>query len=246
MIYLKKYFKLHPYVKIVDGVKCSAIYNLFKGKVFSITKKEFDFLKECEKGIPLEEIQNVDYEFVSDLKNNGLGLTYEGNVVINKEIYGVPKAVSKMFKQVSLDKLFIEITNKCNLNCKFCKEDNILFRKTGCKKWPSYSQSISLDEWEKIISEAKILGCKNFIIIGGEPFLEYENFKKIVTYIRKDNTENTKITVFTNGTLLDNNEIINYIKNNNLNLCIQILENNDTKYEKISEKKVFLVKFIML
>ncbi|MDR1240678.1 MAG: radical SAM protein [Oscillospiraceae bacterium] len=232
---MKKYFRLHPYVKVIDGIKECALYNLFKGEVFSISKDEYRMLNDCENSIPLDEIENIDYKFISDLKDNGLGLDYETKMFVNKNIYGLPQVVNDVFKRVFLNKLFIEITNECNFNCEFCKNDNILFRKTGCKKWPSYNEKLSIEEWSEIISEAKNLGCKNFVIMGGEPFLKFKKLKEIVSLIiHFNNNDDIKIIVFTNGFLLDDEKILNYIKHNNITLCIQILADNDLTYEKIS------------
>lgn len=233
-INLKKYFKLHPYVKAVNGKQKCAIYNLLKGEVFSITQDKYDMLSNCENGVPLNEINGIDYSFISDLKTHGLGLDYENNVFINKNFYGFPQAVNNTFEKITLNRLFIEITNECNLNCKFCKEDNILFRKTGCKRWPSHNRDISLEEWKKIILEAKNLGCKNFLIMGGEPLLEFDKLKQIVSYICDSNANDINIIVYTNGVLL-NDEKIKYVKQNNISLCIQVLSDNNLTYKKISE-----------
>lgn len=230
---MKKYFRLHPHVRLVDGTKKCAIYNIFKGEVFSISKDKYQVLCDCEKNIPLSEIVNVDYDFISNLIDNGLGLTYDDKVFVNKDIYGYPQSISNIFKQVSLNRLFVEVTNKCNLNCKFCNEDNILFRKTGCKKWSAESDEISLGKWKDIIEEAKGLGCKNFVITGGEPFLEFEKLKEITSYIHNDNFKDNNIVVFTNATLFDD-EKLSYIKQNNMSLCIQILASDNYKYTEIS------------
>lgn len=175
---MKKYFRLHPYVRLVNGTQKCAIYNTFKGEVFSITKDEYKILRDCENNIPLNKIAGVKYDFIYKLIDNGLGLTFDNKVFISKNLYGYPQSINNIFKKVSLNRLFIELTNKCNLNCKFCKEDHVLFRKTGCKKWPSEPDKVPPSKWKDIINEAKMLGCKTFIITGGEPFLEFEKIKK--------------------------------------------------------------------
>ncbi len=134
-----------------------------------------------------------------------------------------------------MDNLFIELTNECNLNCEFCNYDNVLYRKTGCKRWESKLSPLRENEWEKIIDEAIKLNCNNFIIIGGEPFFYYDKLKKIVKYINKN--ENKKITIFTNGVLLNNDEIIKFIRKNNINICLQLLSDNNFTYEKICKVK---------
>ncbi len=236
---MKKYFRLHPYVKSVSGDKKCSVYNILNGDVFCISKNEYDILQKCEQNIPLDEIENIDYKFISNLKSNGLGLIYNGKVYICEDFYGIPSTLNDTLSSITLNSLFIEITNQCNLNCKFCKCDDILYRKTGCKKWPSNRKALSIEQWKDVICQAKNLRCKNFIIIGGEPLLEFEKLKEIVKYIDESNDPDTRITIYTNGTLL-NDEKINFIKHHNINVCVQILSDNNLTYQEITgEKRVF-------
>lgn len=236
---MKKYFRLHPYVKAVDGDKKCSVYNILNGDVFAISKIEYEILKKCEQNVALDEIKDIDYKFISNLKSNGLGLTYNKPVYINEDFYGIPHTLSDVFDSVTLNSLFIELTNKCNLNCKFCKCDNVLYRKTGCKKWPSEKGPLSVEEWKDLISQAKNLRCRNFIIIGGEPLLEFEKLKEIVKYIKSGNMPDTKITIYTNGVLLDD-EKIDFIKQHNISICMQLLSDNNQTYQVITgEKGVF-------
>lgn len=235
---MKKYFRLNPYVHISEGNNECAIYNNLNGKVYGISNEEYHMLNKCEQNVPLKKINNINYDFILNVKNNGLGLDYDSQVFINREFYGTSKALKKILKRNLLDNLFIELTNECNLNCEFCNYDNILYRKTGCKRWESKFSPLSENEWEKIIDQAIKLQCSNFIIIGGEPFFNYGKLKKIVEHINKH--ENMRITIFTNGVLLNNDEIIKFIKRNNIKICLQILSDNNSTYKIICKsEKIF-------
>ncbi len=65
---MKKYFRLHPYVHMSKGNNECAIYNNLNGKVYSISIEEYNMLNKCEQNIPLNEISNINYEFMLNVK----------------------------------------------------------------------------------------------------------------------------------------------------------------------------------
>jgi len=84
----------------------------------------------------------------------------------------------------------INPTNKCNLNCIFCRPkgyDNI--KETG----------LSAEKWVNIIEEAGKLGVKYCDILGGEPFVEPKKVIHIMEAIKKQGMSGITVT---NGTLL--------------------------------------------
>lgn len=85
-------------------------------------------------------------------------------------------------------KIYLEITNVCNLNCDFCPKT---IRK---------SEFMSFDLFKKIILETKYL-CEEFTLhLMGEPLL-HPNFSDIINFAQK---EGVKINLTTNGTLIEN------------------------------------------
>lgn len=229
---MKNYFRLHPYAKLVKGQYECAIYNTLEGKVYSITNKQYHLLNKCEKNESIKFLSEEDKNFIFDLLNKNLGIYYDNPTYIDGIFYGMPSASFELIQKNGLNRLFIELTNQCNLNCKFCEPTNTLYRKTGCKRWNTSLPTVSIDKWKDIILSAKNLGCKKFIIIGGEPFIEFEKLKKIVDYIQPDKT--VSITIFTNGILLNQSNIIEFIKENNIHLCIQIFSDNKETYSQIT------------
>ncbi len=83
-------------------------------------------------------------------------------------------------------KIYIEITNQCNLNCSFCP-------KTGRKPYTMYPE-----EFSRIIEKTKDHGQNFYLHVMGEP-TAHPQFDKILQ-ICKLNSIQTNIT--TNGTLL--------------------------------------------
>ncbi len=84
-------------------------------------------------------------------------------------------------------KFYIEITNRCNLDCSFCP-------KTGRKL-----EYMPVERFEKIIDEVKGFGYNFYLHVMGEP-TSHPHLEQILK-ICKENNIRTNIT--TNGTLLD-------------------------------------------
>ena len=89
-------------------------------------------------------------------------------------------------------KIYVEITNKCNLNCSFCSKDDL-------KK-----KEMSPDEFRIVIDKIKKYTDNIYLHVKGEPLL-HSKLDEILT-ICDDNNINVRIT--TNGTLLEKNKDI--------------------------------------
>lgn len=99
---------------------------------------------------------------------------------------------------VSLNKLTLLITKRCNLWCRTCD-----YRATRNK----YSE-INLDQITQLISDAHELGLKQLVLTGGEPMLRKEIYD-ILDYASSLNVHNT---VISNGTLIGEAEVDKLLK----------------------------------
>ena len=112
------------------------------------------------------------------------------------------------------NKIYIEITNKCNLTCSFCSKDILPKRE------------MTPSEFEEIIYKVKNYTDIVYLHVKGEPLL-HSNLDEILTIC--DNN-NIKVNITTNGTLLMNKKNIllnHYIRKINISLHC---ENNYTNY----------------
>ena len=102
-------------------------------------------------------------------------------------------------------KVYIEITNVCNLNCSFCPKH---------KRIPKIMNS---SEFEKILQITHNRGDNFYLHLMGEP-TSHTEFKEILNICNK---YNIKVNVTTNGTLLDkagNILIENQVRSVNISL----------------------------
>jgi len=91
----------------------------------------------------------------------------------------------KAYRSGNLRSIALDVTNKCNMNCRFCYAD------TFARKEP-----ISLDILKKALDEAYEMGVCHYILQGGEVFADYERLKKIMAMIHPDETY---INIVSNG-----------------------------------------------
>ena len=111
----------------------------------------------------------------------------------------------KLYKRV-----YIEITNVCNLNCKFCP-------KTIREK-----RYMRVDEFKLIINKIKDYTDYIYLHIKGEPLM-HPNLEEIVDIIAKNNLQ---INITTNGRLLkDKLDIINSKKIRQINISLHSFNN---------------------
>ena len=86
-------------------------------------------------------------------------------------------------------KIYIEITNKCNLNCSFCSKNN---RKI---------KEVSVEEFEYIVKKIDKYTDYLYLHVKGEPLL-HKNLDGILNVARK---YKKRVNITTNGSLLEKN-----------------------------------------
>ena len=84
--------------------------------------------------------------------------------------------------------VYIEITNRCNLNCRTCYNRSGLNRET---------KELTVEQIEAIISTLARYGAKRFLLSGGEPSL-HSDFHRVLTLI--DKYPDYSFGIVTNGT----------------------------------------------
>lgn len=127
-------------------------------------------------------------------------------------------------------KIYVEITNRCNLNCSFCSLDN------------REKRELSLQEFDTILDKIRHYTDTIYLHVKGEPLL-HTKLNKILDITKK---YNLKVKITTNGTLLkqriDTLQKYNNIKQINISLHS---ENNLKDYfENVFESSDILSKNI--
>jgi MoaA/NifB/PqqE/SkfB family radical SAM enzyme len=104
--------------------------------------------------------------------------------------------------RASLDMLWLELTAKCNLNCKHCYADAGVTR--------PLEGDMTLEDWLATVDEALEIGASAFQLIGGEPTL-HPHFRTLLDHIGKANPR--VLEVYTNATRLTD-DLVGCLKDN--------------------------------
>lgn len=95
--------------------------------------------------------------------------------------------------------LYIEITNRCNLNCRTCYNRSGLNRET---------HEISLDELQQIVEHFRPYGLERVLLAGGEPTL-HSDFDAFLDWMEQ--TSDLAFGIVTNGTVF-NEKLIDFTR----------------------------------
>lgn len=220
------YYRLNGDCLYLTSDDSGTVYDLSIGKEYHITDKtEKEILRLLEENVSIEDLEesythNTVNNLIQRLNKNKLGRFFETKVHIEK-IKTINMSLVKMGKTSinNIGRIGIELTGKCNLDCKFCSQDNIVYRRCGCKKW-DYSRELSDEKWEVIFS-------------GGELLIRENLLKNLC---REFYQNNIKVKMFTNATLI-NEDIAHFLKENNVDLAINIISNNESLYDSIARKQ---------
>jgi radical SAM protein with 4Fe4S-binding SPASM domain len=100
-----------------------------------------------------------------------------------------PAAVMEAVKHNRLLTLEIEFSLRCNFKCPYCY----------VPKPDYFRDELTIDEIQDVILQAKALGARKIIILGGEPTI-YPHLNQMIQFIRSLDLE---VELFTNGTGVD-------------------------------------------
>ncbi|MEM3594726.1 MAG: radical SAM protein [Candidatus Jordarchaeaceae archaeon] len=92
-----------------------------------------------------------------------------------------------------LSELFVEVTDRCLLNCQHCSTE----------AWPGGKQEIPFFNLLKLIDEGIHLGLRAFSVSGGEPFL-YPEIMPLIRYAKK---KKLFLSLYTCGIILNGKKI---------------------------------------
>ena len=131
-------------------------------------------------------------------------------------------------------KIYIEITNICNLNCSFCSIDN------------REKKSITKEHFEEILKKINNYTDYIYLHVKGEP-LTYPNLKDLLDIAEKYNKQ---VNITTNGTLLkDKKELLKHPSIRQINISLHSENNKDNYLEDIIEtieelkNKIIILRF---
>ena len=110
---------------------------------------------------------------------------------------------------VMIDKVFFDITQYCNGECKYCFTNSV-------KLSQKYNKELTNDEIIDVLNDLYKIGIEKISIGGGEPFLK--NIEEIIEKINKE----IKVSITSNGTILSKKFLEQFKLNKNIKLTISL------------------------
>ena len=200
------------------------------------------------KDIPYCSLPNIDDRMIFNGAKEGKtklkqcrGCRYEKRCagVLNKylKVYGDQEI--KTVKDLPLE-VMIEVEPRCNFNCGFC------FNKNSFAKQGRDIKTFTTSQVKKIIEAIAQAEVKIIRFTGGEPLLRKDIFE-LMEYAK---SKGLRVRLNTNGSLIDNKEIVKKLNNLISSILIPIESYNDkeesliTGYPHSLEKKIKAIKLL--
>lgn len=231
MTFIKHNYKkdrYYPYlVKNINGDYY--LYNITTNAIFLMDEIAYKLLVEEE------DPQGQEYEeTLKFLEDNFVLVTPENDNKL-KDIY---TRVVNNKKALNSTGLTLMITQQCNLRCKYCYGKDGEYSNKGIMDFSVAKRAVDF-----FVNQAPS-DALGICFFGGEPLINFDLIKEVITYIRSIENSTTKRFTFamtTNGTLI-NKEIRKFIEDNKISLTISIdgtQEMNDVNRYYANKKGIY-------
>ena len=236
------FFILNPDMKIVKGSERDICHSLLDGKTYYFDGEYKRIIRLLLERKSVEEIKRYeDNQLVEKVKkfllDKHIGIFDEKNDVyvktINKSFF---KDSDERMKKFEIYSVMVRLNTKCNLSCSYCSINNDKLI-APCMCFCSDENSVN-PYLDMIIQQALKLGVRCIEIIGGEPFLDKE---KLYSVLKKFSETEIRFVIYTNGLLLEEEDIIELAKNN---IYIVIVAHTflDTNERQLGEERGYVKK----
>lgn len=144
---------------------------------------------------------------------------YNKAPILEGYVYSFEEATNSRNKNEILT-IRVETSHVCNLKCKYCCN----------RSGQALENEISFERIKQLILEAKELGAKSIIVIGGGEPTIYHSFKKLIVFI---NDNNLIPVIFTNTQTMSL-ELAKFLYEHNVSVIIKL----DSLVESIQDEMV--------
>lgn len=187
------------------------VYDRETNSILEVTGDEFiAFLRIQEKSATKQ-----DFEMLCKFQEKGFCM--ESKL---KAIQHPQSDIAKYYLENRIEKITLQVTQNCNLRCSYCAYSDSYFQRSHSNMVMTYDTMVRSVEF--LMRHSSNSPTVDIGFYGGEPFLEFENIKKLVEYIM-ENYPFKEITysITTNGTIFTD-EIISFLEKNDFGVTISI------------------------
>lgn len=233
---------MKPFIYYFETPKNKYFYDVNSNAIVRVSPDLYDFLKS---GHFLEGSDVTVSEEIVALMQAGMLGANQWKCIEHPETELLKEKLDG-----SIDTLTLQVTQQCNLRCKYCPYSGSYYnRKHSNANMNIETAKKAIDFYIKHSYDRKTL---NIGFYGGEPLIQFEMIKELVEYARSQG-EGKEVEFFmtTNATLL-NEEKIRFLADNKFNLAISLdgpREMHDKNRENVNgegsfDKVIQSVRFI--
>lgn len=212
-----------PHIHMFNLYNNYYMYDVNSNSIFEIPKEIHDYLSV----VMSIDNQTVLQELYDELSfNSKKGLEYFSKQGLLKPVQNTIKfehVETNRLEEIyngNLKNITLQVTQNCNLRCKYCVYSGSYSNRTHTNKRMSFETAKkALDFFNTHSSNNKKLTIGFY---GGEPLLEFDLIKKSIEYAKEIfYGKELFFTMTTNGTIM-NEKIIELLSDNNLHLVISL------------------------
>ncbi|KPJ72920.1 hypothetical protein AMJ52_04595 [candidate division TA06 bacterium DG_78] len=241
------YFRFSPECHYVKGSIRGTLYSIITGKVIHFSKVETEIVNCWLTNERVDTVESkypkVANELLNHLISEGLGFLYSTPVYTqpyepNQPYYKLDESVEP---PPVIKNVFIQLTDRCNANCLFCKNKDYYVSRgcITCLRWgqgqyrdAKTTNKLNNDNMEKLLNQLAGLETQVLSFSGGNPLMEWA---KLVDIVKKTTQYRPSIRflVHTNGFGL-NEKIAKDAVELNIRFNFTVFSDSQEGYQKIT------------
>jgi radical SAM protein with 4Fe4S-binding SPASM domain len=198
----QRFFFLDSLHVFVSGSGRSVLYDLQTGDVIALDAENGRVLAASERGLPCNEIADkIDLsptrvtQVLEEFESRQFGRFVPSAIHVEKAKIGRPVPPRTMNPQrPTIQRLFVEIGNQCDLECAFCAEPTL----RSCLTCSSSADSaMSLDDLLVLLDRFAGMDVLHLIVCGGDPLIERKRLARLTAFWNEKS--GGRLSVITNG-----------------------------------------------
>lgn len=206
-----------PFIKLFETVGSYYIFDVNTTSIIRIDEELYNSLNAFLAGrITWEQMGKEALDRIEKLKRQG----FLKKCDLDTEIKHAAAEHLKDYLERNIHQLILQVTQNCNLRCKYCVYSGSYVNRVHTKKRMSVETAKRAVDFYHTHSGNLKTALISFY--GGEPLLEMELIREIMAYADKVfSGKEIRYNMTTNATLLSD-EIIEFLHNNDVSLTISL------------------------
>ncbi|AGF55622.1 uncharacterized protein B0P06_000273 [Clostridium saccharoperbutylacetonicum] len=212
-----------PFIYKFKTPRSNYIYDINTNMLVSINKEIYDILGKKDISDSIDN-SSEEFEIINEMKKSGLLSPNNIEIIEHPESYFLESTFKRRLNTITL-----QITQQCNLRCKYCVYSGDYDTRTHSNKMMTIE--VAKRSIDFLINNSIDSNMLNIGFYGGEPLLRYDFIKECIEYAEnKAEGKEISFQITTNATLITP-EIVSYFERHNVFLTIS-LDGNKEAHDK--------------